>query len=572
MRNLPFFTSALIAFLFGYVALCAAHLYALQVTQQALSISSPWSSIPHAFGWIKTHPDVFMKWSSVLGIGLGISFFAFGVTFHRLRANKPVMDMHGSARFAKESEVEALGLLDNKGVFVGGYEGNYLRHDGGEHIQVVAPTRAGKGVSIVIPTLLTWHESALITDIKGELWELTSGWRKVHAKNKCYKLDFGDLESAQFNVLDTMSIGTPRELSDAQNIASILVDPDGKGMDGRDGHWRKAAHALISGIIVYAVNSIQKPDGEIANLNDVANLLTPPDREFEDVLEEMIFFDDDAVADEICRFINASARQHAARKGEEAASVLSTAANYLVLFKDPMVARACSRSDFSVLDLVNDAQPISVYITVKPSDKARLLPVIRLLLTVIVRTLTRDLDFKEGRAVSAHSRRLLLMLDEFPALGKLDVMTDTLAYMSSYGLKTMMIIQNYNQLWSMYGRNESLTANCHVRVVFAPNIIETAREVSSMTGQKTVVKREKHGDTKIKVLAPLDDKFNEVGRPLMTAEEVMRLKSAEKQGNTISAPGELLVFVAGNHVIRGTQPLYFQDKYLNARAKVGNAA
>ncbi len=164
------------------------------------------------------------------------------------------------------------------------------------------------------------------------------------------------------------------------------------------------------------------------------------------------------------------------------------------------------------------------------------------------------------------------MLDEFPALGKLDVMTDTLAYMSSYGLKTMMIIQNYNQLWSMYGRNESLTANCHVRVVFAPNIIETAREVSSMTGQKTVVKREKHGDTKIKVLAPLDDKFNEVGRPLMTAEEVMRLKSAEKQGNTISAPGELLVFVAGNHVIRGTQPLYFQDKYLNARAKVGNAA
>ena len=155
MRNFPFFTSALIALLFGYVALCAAHLYALQVTQQELSISSPWSSIPHAFGWIKTHPDVFMKWSSVLGIGLGVSFFAFGVTFHRLRANKPVMDMHGSARFAKESEVEALGLLDNKGVFVGGYEGNYLRHDGGEHIQVVAPTRAGKGVSIVIPTLLT---------------------------------------------------------------------------------------------------------------------------------------------------------------------------------------------------------------------------------------------------------------------------------------------------------------------------------------------------------------------------------------------------------------------------------
>ena len=70
----------------------------------------------------------------------------------------------------------------------------------------------------------------------------------------------------------------------------------------------------------------------------------------------------------------------------------------------------------------------------------------------------------------------------------------------------------------------------------------------------------------------MDDKFNEVGRPLMTAEEVMRLKSAEKRGSSIVSPGELLVFVAGNHVIRGTQPLYFQDKYLNARAQVGSAA
>lgn len=572
MRSYPFFVASLVAALFGYVALCAAHLYAQQLTQQELTISAPWSSIPYAMSWAKTHPDSFMKWCAILGSGLIICFFSFGLSFYRLRANKPVGDMHGSARFAKESEVNALGLLDSNGVFVGGFKGNYLRHDGGEHVQVVAPTRAGKGVAVVLPTLLTWKESALITDIKGELWELTSGWRKIHANNKCYKLDFGDMNSNRFNALDTVSIGTPREISDCQNIAAVIVDPDGKGMEGRDGHWRKAAYALISGLIVYAINTVENEEGEIANLNDVANLLTPPDRTFEDVIEEMILFDDDAVADDICQFINSAARQHAARQGEEAASVLSTAANYMILYKDPIVARASSRSEFSVLDMVNDSQPVSVYITVKPSDKQRLLPVIRLLLTVIVRTLTRDLDFHKGRAVSAHSRRLLLMLDEFPALGKLDVMTDTLAYMSSYGLKTMMIIQNYNQLWDIYGRNESLTANCHIRVVFAPNIIETAREISQMTGQKTVVKREKQGDTKIKMLAPMDDKFNEVGRPLMTAEEVMRLKSAEKRGSSIVSPGELLVFVAGNHVIRGTQPLYFQDKYLNARAQVGSAA
>ena len=136
MRSYPFFVASLVAALFGYVALCAAHLYAQQLTQQELTISAPWSSIPYAMSWAKTHPDSFMKWCAILGSGLIICFFSFGLSFYRLRANKPVGDMHGSARFAKESEVNALGLLDSNGVFVGGFKGNYLRHDGGEHVQV----------------------------------------------------------------------------------------------------------------------------------------------------------------------------------------------------------------------------------------------------------------------------------------------------------------------------------------------------------------------------------------------------------------------------------------------------
>jgi len=568
MRNAPFLSSFFLASILMFMAFEAAHLYALNVSGLGLSFGSPFKSIPHAFGWMKTYPSYFIKWCGVLGSGIAISCLFFAILFHRLRANKPVTDMHGSARFAKESEVKRLGLLDNKGVFVGGFDGRYLRHDGGEHIQIAAPTRAGKGVSVVVPTLLSWTDSVLVTDIKGELWELTSGWRKDHASNRCYKLDFGDAESSCFNPLDSIGVGTSREISDVQNIASMLVDPDGKGMDGRDGHWRKAAHALISGLITYAQNTIE---GRTASLNDVALLMTPSDREFSDVVDELVNYSDTGVPDEIVEYINAAGRQQAARAGEEGASVLSTAANYLLLYRDPIVARAMSKSDFDVLDLVNADRPLSVYISVNPSDKTRLMPAIRLVFTVILRTLTRQLDFEDGRAVSAYARRLLLLLDEFPALGKLEVMTDTLPYMSSYGLKTMMIIQDYSQLWDIYGRNESLTANCHVRTVFAPNTVETAKVISAMTGQKTVVKREKQGNTKITVLAPLDDRFNEVSRPLMTPEEVMRLKAAEKKGNTVISGGELLVFVSGNHVIRGTQPLYFHDEHLNARAHCGSA-
>jgi len=568
MRNAPFVSSLFISSVLMIMAFVAAHLYALSVTGQEFAVGSPFKSIPHVLSWVKTYPEYFIRWCFLLAGGIGLSFFTFAVVFHRLRANKPVEDMHGTARFAKESEVEKLNLLDGRGVFVGGFDGKYLRHDGAEHIQVAAPTRAGKGVSVVVPTLLTWPDSVLVTDIKGELWELTSGWREAHANNRCYKLDFGDPASACFNPLATIDVGSEREISDIQNISTMLVDPDGKGMDGKDGHWRKAAHALISGLICYALNTVE---GREATLTDVALLMTPSDRDFEDVIKELVQFSETGVKDSIREYINAAGRQQDARSGEEGASVLSTAANYLLLYRDPIVSRATSKSDFDVFDLVNADRPLSLYISVNPSDKTRLMPAIRLTLTVILRNLTRQLDFENGRSVSAYARRLLLLLDEFPALGKMDVITDTIAFMASYGLKTMMIIQDYNQLWDIYGRNESLTANCHIRTVFAPNTHSTAQVISSMTGQTTVVKRVKEGATKIKVLAPLDDRFNEVSRPLMTPEEVMRLKGVETNGSTAISGGELLIFVAGQHVIKGTQPLYFLDKHLNARAQCGRA-
>ena len=540
MRNAPFVSSAVVLSLLLFTAFYAAHFYLLTATGQPFALESPFKSVPYAISWSETHPQHFVKWSLVLAAGIGASFLMFGIMFYRLRANKPVLDMHGTARFAKAAEVEKMSLLDGKGVFVGGFKGKYLRHDGGEHIQIAAPTRSGKGVSVVVPTLLTWNESALITDIKGELWELTSGWRQTYGNNKCYKLDFGDVNSSRFNPLDTVGVGSEREISDIQNIASMLVDPDGKGLDGRDGHWRKAAHALISGLIAYAINT---KEGEVgANLNDVALLMTPSDREFSDVIDEMVEWESTKVSDGLVEYVKSAGRQHAARAGEEAASVLSTAANYLILYRDPLVSASTGESDFDVMDLVNGDKPVSLYLSVKPSDKTRLMPVIRLTITVILRMLTKDLDYEDGRAVSAYKRRLLLMLDEFPALGRLDVMTDTLPYMSSYGLKAMIIIQDYNQLWDIYGKNESLSANCHIRSVFAPNTFETARVISSMTGSKTVVKREKQGATKVQMLAPLDDKYNEVSRPLMTPEEVMRLKTAEKNGNNVVRGGGLVIF------------------------------
>src|SRR3546814_13496676 len=84
---------------------------------------------------------------------------------------------YGSARWAKRREIKRAGLLADNGVVLGRFEHNYLRHDGPEHVLCFAPTRSGKGVGLVIPTLLTRPRSALVHDIKGENWELTAGFQ-----------------------------------------------------------------------------------------------------------------------------------------------------------------------------------------------------------------------------------------------------------------------------------------------------------------------------------------------------------------------------------------------------------
>src|SRR5262249_12794078 len=139
-------------------------------------------------------------------------------------------DLHGSARWASPVDIETTGLIDApQGVYVGGWHDraagrlHYLRHDGPEHVLAFAPTRSGKGVGLVIPTLLAWSESAVIYDIKGENWAKTAGFR-AQCGHLCFK--FSPVEQgngSRFNPLAEVRIGTPRDVSDAQNIAKIIV-------------------------------------------------------------------------------------------------------------------------------------------------------------------------------------------------------------------------------------------------------------------------------------------------------------------------------------------------------------
>jgi type IV secretion system protein VirD4 len=181
---------------------------------------------------------------------------------------------------------------------------------------------------------------------------------------------------------------------------------------------------------------------------------------------------------------------------------------------------------------------------VPPSDISRTKPLIRLILNQIGRRLTEDLDAQR------HRHRLLLMLDEFPALGRLDFFESALAFMAGYGLKSFLIAQSLNQIEKAYGPNNSILDNCHVRVCFATNDERTARRVSDALGTATELRAMKNyaGHRLSPWLGHLMVSRQETARPLLTPGEVMQLP-----------PDDELVLISGCSPIRAKKARYFED-------------
>ena len=222
---------------------------------------------------------------------------------------------------------------------------------------------------------------------------------------------------------------------------------------------------------------------------------------------------------------------------------------------------------------MNHERPVSLYLVVPPSDKIRLRPLIRLMFTMVVNRLTEKMAF-EGSEQQHNKHRLLLLIDEFPSLNRMEIFADALSYMAGYGLKAYLITQDIRQIVDAYGKNESIVSNCHVRIAFAPNQFETAELLSKMAGTTTVQKASYNfsGSRFAPVMGHINASVDNIERPLMTPDEVMRLRPPKKKGSgeqeRIVAPGQMLIFVSGHYPILGTQMLYFFDPILNERAQI----
>lgn len=551
----------------------------------------PWSILIWTYQWGELFQAGFMKAASV-----GMMVTATGLlglmVAKMVAANSATINpyLHGSARWANQHDIERAGLLprpltfwqqltdknklSSTGVYVGAWLDKkgvtrYLRHNGAEHVLCYAPTRSGKGVGLVIPTLLSWEHSAVITDLKGELWELTSGWRQRYARNKVLRFEPASLDgSVHWNALDEIRLETEYEVGDVQNLATLLVDPDGKGLET---HWQKTAQALLVGVILHVLYKAQQ-EGTTATLPAIDAILSDPDRDSAELWMEMVTYEH--VHGKTHPAVGSAARDMLDRPEEEAGSVLSTAKSYLALYRDPVVQRNVSQSDFRIKDLMNFDEPVSLYIVTHPNDKARLRPLVRVMINMTVRLLADKMEFVEGQPKAHYKHRLLMMLDEFPSLGKLEILQESLAFIAGYGIKCYLICQDINQLKSRetgYGQDESITSNCHVQSAFPPNRVETAEHLSKLTGQTTVAKEQitTSGRRTSALLGQVSRTLQEVQRPLLTPDECLRMPGPVKGAEgLIEKAGDMVVYVAGFPAIYGVQPLFFKDPIFKARAAI----
>jgi type IV secretion system protein VirD4 len=443
-------------------------------------------------------------------------------------------ETYGSARWARPDEMKAAGLLGPDGVVLGRHESAYLRHDGPEHVLCFAPTRSGKGVGLVVPTLLTWPGSAIVHDIKGENWQLTAGFRARHGRALLFDPTNG--ASAAYNPLLEVRRGE-WEVRDVQNVADVLVDPEGS-LERRN-HWEKTSHSLLVGAILHVLYA--EADKTLAG---VAAFLSDPNRPIETTLWAMMTT---RHLGEVGPHpvVASAARELLNKSDNERSGVLSTAMSFLGLYRDPVVARVTRQCDWRIADLVSGARPATLYLVVPPSDISRTKPLIRLVLNQIGRRLTEELR-PTGRR-----HRMLLMLDEFPALGRLDFFESALAFMAGYGIKSFLIAQSLNQIEKAYGANNSILDNCHVRVSFATNDERTAKRVSDALGAATEMKAMKNyaGHRLSPWLGHLMVSRSETARPLLTPGEIMQLP-----------PSDEIVMMSGLHPIRAKKARYYEDR------------
>ncbi len=379
--------------------------------------------------------------------------------------------LHGDARFARESEIRAAKLTAEKGIIVGKNKGRYLVFGGQQHVLMAAPTRAGKGVGMVIPNLLNWPDSVIVFDTKQENWDITAGFRAKHGQ-KCFLFnpEARDYRTHRWNPLYYISDDPHFRVTDIQAIGHMIY-PDN---DREAPIWQPSARSLFLGIVLY----LMETEGLPVTLGEVLRQATSGD----DKRFASVIMDRQGSSRPLSGECVAALNDYLNTSDSTRSSIRKTFTAPLELWFNPVVDAATSGNDFDLRDLRK--QRMSIYIGVAPGALERLPRLLNLFFQQAIELNTRELPERNP----ALKYQVLLLMDEFPALGKVNVLMKGLAFIAGYGLRLLPIIQSPAQIRDIYGHDaaETFMQNHALQVVFAPKDNKDAKDISETLGDTTV--------------------------------------------------------------------------------------
>jgi type IV secretion system protein VirD4 len=421
-----------------------------------------------------------IKASAAIGFGLPL----LGWLVLLLKSiQAPERALHGDAKFASKSDLAAKGLLKDhdQGVVVGQIGGERIRLAGQQFVILAAPTRSGKGVGVVIPNLLDYRDSMVVLDIKQENFDLTSGWRKSIGHEVFLFNPFAeDRRTHRWNPLSYVSSDPAFRVSDLQSIAAMLY-PDG---DERNKFWTSQARNAFLALALYLFerHDRQVADGVAVMLRKSPTLgrlyrLSSGDgsSELKTHLKQL------ADAD----FLGSAGKNAFAtllsQAPETFASIMGSFKEPLNAWINPVLDAATSADDFLLTDVRK--KRMTIYVGIQPNKLAESRLIVSLFFSQLINVNTKTLPQNDP----ALKHQCLLLMDEFTAIGKVDIIATAVSYMAGYNLRLLPIIQSLAQLDAVYGKELSRTiiTNHALQIVFTPREQQDAQDYSEMLGTTT---------------------------------------------------------------------------------------
>ena len=426
------------------------------------------------------------------------------------KQNRP---LHGAARFANTAEIRKAGLLDPKGgldktILVGKKNGRYLTYGGYQFVILAAPTRSGKGVGIVVPNCLNYSDSLVVLDIKGENFDITSGFRAKHGQKVYLFAPFDEAGvTHRYNPLEYISDDPAQRLGDIDAIGTALYS----GGNQNDKFWSENAKDLFRGLCLFVLErkDLPKTFGEI--LRQASGKGKP--------LKEYIFEELKKAQDTGHPFSNACIdclNRVLSNSENTLAGIVATFGTPLLIFQNPRVDLATSANDFDLREVRRER--MSIYFKMPPNKLKEGSVLVNLFFDQLLNLNTRVLPSQDKTL----KQQCLVLLDEMTSIGKVAMIAQAVSYMAGYNMRLLTIIQNKSQLEDVYGKAGALTllSNHALMVMYAPSptVQSDAQEDSEMLGYETVKSRSRTSSMQSSSTSTSDQR-----RALMLPQEIREL-------------------------------------------------